>query len=431
MKPILQSHLKSIWTILSFCCFLSTSAQTVTTLAGSTSGYADGIGTAAQFNGSAGVAIANDGTLYVADRVNNRIRKIMPDGTVTTFVGSTQGFADGIGTAALFNLPMFLDIDAAGNIYVADSGNHRIRKITPSGVVTTIAGSTSGFADGNVSTALFDYPEGIAVDATGIIYVADAVNQRIRKIGLDGVVTTLAGNGSFGYVDGVGSSAQFKTPSGIAIDASGNVYVSEKQNHCIRKITSTGFVSTLAGNGMSGFVNGTGSAARFSNPFGVTVDASGNVFVADANNNRIRKITDTGIVTTIAGSVQGYLDAVGTAAKFYYPIGVCISNDGTIFVGESGNSLVRKITTTLTSVNYELLNQIAIYPNPTLNQLNLDVGNLSVSKITLFDSNGRELQSKKIIGNMTTLFLEDLASGVYLLNINTDEGSFYKRIIKK
>lgn len=432
MNQSLLNHFKKIVFFYFFLSFFTTFGQSVTTFAGSTAGFADGLGTTAQFNGPAGVAVADDGTLYVADRINNRIRKVMPDGTVTTIAGSVNGYADGVGTAALFDYPMFLDLDSSGNIYVADSGNHRIRKITPTGVVTTIAGgNTDGFLDGVGTAALFYYPEGIAVDAAGIIYVSDAGNQRIRKISLDNTVTTIAGNGNFGYVDGVGTAAEFKTPSGIDIDSAGNLYVAEKQNHCIRKITPSGVVTTVAGNGTSGYLDGVGTAAKFNVTFDVKVDGLGNLYVVDASNNRIRKIDSAGMVTTFAGSTAGHLDGVGTAAKFNYPIGICVANDGTIFVGESGNSIIRKIVNTLSTVDYELLNQVVIYPNPTSSFVHIDLGSLLGNELTLMDMKGRIIQSKKDFDSLAVLNVEHLANGIYLLDIKTDKGSITKKIIKE
>ncbi|MEO8516917.1 MAG: T9SS type A sorting domain-containing protein [Flavobacterium sp.] len=431
MKPISKYNLKKILILYSCFYFLSTTAQTVTTLAGSTSGFADGIGTAAKFNGSAGVAVDTDGTLYVADRINHRIRKITTTGLVSTLAGATQGFADGTGTAALFSYPMNLTVDVAGNVFVADSNNHRIRKITAAGVVTTVAGSTQGYLDGTRNAAQFDHPEGVAVDAAGNIFVGDTGNQRIRKITAAGVVTTLAGSGTFGFADGIGTLAQFWSPSGIAVDAAGNVFVAEKQNNRIRKITAAGLVTTLAGNSTSGFADGIGTAAKFNTPFSVAVDASGNVFVADSANNRIRKITAAGMVTTLAGSTQGYLDGIGTTAKFYYPIGVSVATDGTVFVGESGNSRIRKITTILSTDSFQLENQISVYPNPASSLINLELENLTADKITLFNLNGSAFQFEHSINNKTEIYIGNLANGIYVMQIITDKGTVYKKIVKE
>ncbi|MGI4751407.1 MAG: gliding motility-associated C-terminal domain-containing protein [Janthinobacterium lividum] len=276
----------------------------VTTFAGNLqAGSSDGTGNTAYFNNPMGLAADALGNVYVADVGNNKIRKIDPSGIVTTVAGSgTKTFADGIGTAAGFNNPQSITLDAIGNIYVADYGNSRIRKITQAGIVTTIAGSNYGFADGPGTTAKFISPSGIVSDKAGNIYVADQGNKRIRKIDQNGIVTTLAGNGNAGIMDGAGNIATFYNPSGLAIDAEGNIYVSDQLSMKIRQVTPTGFVSTVAGNTTIGSVDGIGIKASFSYPFGLVTDADNNIYVADAGNNKIREISSTAVVTTFAGS---------------------------------------------------------------------------------------------------------------------------------
>jgi sugar lactone lactonase YvrE len=321
----------------------------VITLAGSGDpGNADGIGEAAQFKSPYGVAVDSTGNVYVADLINYRIRKITPGGTVSTLAGTTQGYADGTGTAAKFGSPYGVAVDSAGTVYVADSSNHRIRKITPGGTVSTLAGSgtAGGFAEGSGTAAKFKSPFGVAVDSAGTVYVADSSNHRIRKItpGDAGTVSTLAGSGDPGNADGPGTAAQFYQPYGVAVDSAGTVYVADIDNHRIRKITPEGEVTTLAGSGNPGYAEGSGTAAQFSSPRGVAVDSAGTVYVADSLNHRIRKITPDGTVSTLAGSTQGFADGTGTAAQFNNPTGVAVNSAGTVYVADMGTNRIRKIT---------------------------------------------------------------------------------------
>lgn len=325
--------------------FVYGATKTVSTLAGSgLFGFADGTGTAAQFNHPIGIALDAAGNIYVTDAENNRIRKVTSTGTVTTLAGDgTAGSADGDGTAARFLSPRGVVLDASGNLYIADGINNRIRKITPTGTVTTLAGSgTRGSTDGNGVSAQFDFPKGIAIDASGNLYVADDLNARIRKVTPTGTVSTLAGS-TLGFADGVGTAAQFNRPTGVAVDAAGNVYVADSKNHRIRKITSTGEVSTLAGS-TEGIADGLGTAAKFSEPVGVAVDASGNVYVTDSDNNRIRKITPDGSVTTTAGgTLGGFTDGPAATARFNSPSGVAVDASGHIYLSDRLNNRIRKI----------------------------------------------------------------------------------------
>jgi hypothetical protein len=299
------------------------------------------------------VAVDGSGNTYVADQVNNRIRKITAAGVVTTLAGSgTAGFADGTGAAAKFNKPFGVAVDGAGTVYVADQVNHRIRKVTPAGVVTTLAGSgAQNFADGTGTAAQFSNPAGVAVDGAGTVYVADGSNNRIRKITPAGVVTTLAGSGTAGSANGTGTAAQFNYPAGVALDGSGTVYVGDYNSHRIRKITPAGVVTTLAGSGTAGFADATGTAAQFNGPAAVAVDGAGNVYVGDELNHRIRKVTPAGVVTTLAGSgngvgTGGFADGTGTAAKFSNPAGVAVDGSGTVYAADARNQRIRKITPT-------------------------------------------------------------------------------------
>lgn len=272
-------------------------------------GAADGAGTAARFNQPFGVAADGAGNVYVTDRDNNTIRKVTPAGVVTTLAGTAGvvGSADGTGAAASFDYPTGIATDSAGNVYVADYGNYAIRKITPAGVVTTLAGivGARGSTDGTRATARFNGPLSVATDSAGNVYVADVgipeLANTIRKITPAGVVTTFAGTaGASGSNDGTGTAARFDFPRGLTTDSAGNVYVADYDNHTIRKITPAGLVTTLAGKaGVEGSTDGTGAAARFDGPMAVATDRAGNLYVADEVGRAIRKITPAGMVSTV------------------------------------------------------------------------------------------------------------------------------------
>lgn len=270
---------------------------------------------------------------------------------VTTIAGDTySGNQDGTGTNALFFYPTGLTRDAAGNLYIADFYNNNIRKVTPAGVATTIAGvdGVSGYLDTTVATAAqFNFPTGIVADSHDNLFIADSYNNVIRKISTSGVVSTFAGTVSpylGDYADGTGAAAKFNMPYSLAIDASDNLYLSDFNNNRIRKITPGAVVTTLAGSGVAGFQNGTGTAAQFNSPQNLVVDPTGNVYVCDVQNNKIRKITTSGVVTTFAGSTVGNQNGTGTAAKFNSPIGITIDRNGNFYVADQGNDLIRKIT---------------------------------------------------------------------------------------
>lgn len=330
-------------------------AQIVSTIAGrGTGGSTDGSGTDASFSNPSSVAVDRNGNIYVADNGNHKIRKITSAGVVSTFAGNgTSGSADGVGAAASFNSPYGVAVDANDNVYVADFGNHKIRKITPSGMVSTFAGgSTYGSADGNSSTARFYYPFGLTVDGSGNVYVADRSNNKIRKITPLGIVSTLAGSGNAGSIDGNGVSASFNLPMDVAVDGSGNVYVADRNNNKIRKVTAAGAVSTFAGDNASGNVDGNGNSARFNYPYGVAVDGNGNVYVADYRNHKIRKITTSGVVSTFAGTgSSGSIDGNATTARFNSPTGVAVDVNGNVYVADISNHKIRKIALGVLPVN--------------------------------------------------------------------------------
>jgi sugar lactone lactonase YvrE len=321
----------------------------VATIAGSVGGYVDATGTAAQLNSPIGVEVAPDGTVYIADTGNHRIRKQTPDGAVTTLAGSgSPGFVDAKGAAAWFNSPADVARDGKGNLYVADRDNHAIRKITTDGAVTGLAGGgAAGLVDDTGVKARFNYPYSLAVTAAGLVYVADYGNHRIRKVTAAGVVTTLAGSTS-GYADGTGSGAKFFNPIGIAVDDQGNLYVGDYSNHRIRKVSPDGVVTTVAGSGMAGLLDGDAAVARFYYPWGVAVDSTGALVVADRYNYRLRRIAN-GLVTTWAGSGAGNLDGAGNAARFNSPVNLASDAHGFVYVADISNHRIRRVRDTAKS----------------------------------------------------------------------------------
>lgn len=315
----------------------------VSSLAGSTvAGFVDGTASDARFNYPTNVAIDKNGNVYVADYINKVIRKITPSGIVSTFAGNgSSGSTDGNGSNARFALPTGITIDANGNLYVADSGNFLIRKIDAAGNVTTVAGVA-------FNSLYFSHPKGIAIDSAGNLFVADYSNHRIRKIdGATGVITTIAGSGIAGSANGSGTDASFNFPTGITIDTTGNLYVTESNNggRSIRKITPAGLVTTVAGGSGSGFTDGTGTLATFVNPVGICFDLAGNLIIAD--NAKFRKVTTEGVVTTISnGQYQRLTNGPLISAEFTNLGGITRDAAGNIYVADTGNNTIRKISGT-------------------------------------------------------------------------------------
>lgn len=320
---------------------------TFTTLAGMAEviGFSDGTGSNARFTYPYGLAVDRFSNVYVSDTQNYVIRKIDTSGVVSTFAGvvGSPGSDDGTIGVARFNESRGIAVDLESNVYVVDLASHTIRKISTSGLVTTVAGlaGSPGSADGIGSEARFFYPTGVAVDLEGNLYVVDQNNNTIRKIDPSGAVVTLAGlAGNQGSDDGAGTDARFNYPYGIAVAGDGNIFVADQYNHTIRKITPSGYVTTFAGSaGTSGTSDGVGSDARFNYPTGLAVDAAGNLFVSDYHS--VRKISATGIVSTLAGGTQGFADGTGGFAQFNSPAGIAVDLDNQIYVADTGNQTIR------------------------------------------------------------------------------------------
>ncbi len=307
---------------------------------------ANGAGKTASFYNPTSVAVDASGNVYVADMGNALIRKITPDGLVTTLAGGGSGHhTDGTGSDASFWNPWGIAVDKSGNVYVADSANYIVRKITREGLVTTLAGQSEvkGTKDGPVNTALFQNPLDVAVDPSGVVYVSDG--GMIRKITTKGMVTTFPGSGGFEdykYKPGTGQTTYYAC--NVAVDSFGNIYSSDGIFQ-IYKITPVGVVKTFAGSaGVTGTTDGLGTHASFNYPSEIAVDLSGNIYVADSENNKIRKIAPTGLVITLAGSgAKGFSDGKGDEATFYRPRGIAVDKVGNVYVADC-NNLIRKIT---------------------------------------------------------------------------------------
>jgi sugar lactone lactonase YvrE len=310
---------------------------TISTVAGTgTPGYFGdgGAATSARLNAPTGVAGDPSGNLYIADWGNYRIRKVTPGGTISTVAGNgTLYFGDGgPATSAQLDGPRGVTVDASGNLYIADNGNHRVRKVTPGGTISTVVGNgTAGYSGdgGPAASARLNLPAGLAVDSSGNLYTADEEDCRIRKVTLGGTISTVAGNGTTGYSGdgGPATSAQLSGLRGVAVDPAGNLYIADTYNNRIRKVAPGGTISTVAGNGTEGYAGdgGPATSAQLSTPFGVAVDSGGNLYIADYGNHRIRRVTPGGTISTVAGTGSGGYSGDGgpaTSARLFLPSGV-------------------------------------------------------------------------------------------------------------
>jgi streptogramin lyase len=317
----------------------------VTTFAGEGTGaFNDGPLLSAKFKSPTGVTVAADGTLFIADMGNHRIRKIS-DGLVSTFAGNdTEGFINGHGLDAQFKSPYHIGSDKNGNLYILDQDISLIRKISPAADVSVFAGVVNpGYADGAAITARFQSDaSAVIADQSGNIYIGDTFNNSIRKINSDGQVSTFAGMQAEGFRNGDANNAQFRYPVAIAFDKPGNLFVADEGNYCIRKISIDGIVSTFSGSGTGGTTDGDHSTAEFNFINDMVADNRGNLYVAD--DNRIRKITPDGTVSTIAGSSAGYEEGDGASARFHGIGGLGIDVSGNLYVADIANNRIRKIS---------------------------------------------------------------------------------------
>ncbi|MEW2121908.1 RICIN domain-containing protein [Streptomyces sp. NPDC005474] len=311
----------------------------------------------AQLDHPYGIAVDSSGTLYFSDFGNHRVRKITADGTISSVAGTgSEGYGGDNGPAvqAQLNRPREVAVDSAGAIYITDSGNHRVRKVTADGTITTVAGTgTAGFSgdDGPATAAQLNGPLGVAVHSTGVLYVAEYHNHRVRKITTDGTISTVAGTGKagFGGDGGPATSAQLHHPYGLAVDSAGDLYIADGQNHRVRKVTADGTITTVAGTGTASFGGdgGPATSGQLNLPVGMVVDSTGVLYVAEYRNHRVRKITADGTITTVAGTgIAGISgdDGPATSGQLNLPYGLAVDCVDTLYIADHRNHRVRKVT---------------------------------------------------------------------------------------
>ncbi len=393
----------------------------------------------AQMKQATSVAVDASGNIYIADYIDSRIRKVSTSNIITTIAGTgTAGLSGdgGLAINAKLNNPAGISVDAAGNIYIADFSNNRIRKINTSGIISTIAGYTTapGFSgDGGIATsAQLSGPNGVVADAAGNIFIADYYNNRIRKINTSGFINTIAGTSTAGYSGdgGPATAAKINAPAAIIKDATGNIYFAEYLNHCIRMIDPSGIISTFAGTGgVSGFSGdgGPAIAAKLFDPAGLIMDATGNMFIADSYNNRIRKVNVSGNISTICGTgAAGYSGDAGSAslAKIYRPNGVATDVSGNVFIADLGNYRVRVICLAscpigtgtefiLSGVSGGEVLGVKLYPNPSNGIFNLQKDSDGDAELLIFNGLGQMVHEQKVIQGINSVFTVGLSNGLY------------------
>ncbi len=443
MKQILSAAV-----ILLFAIHNCADAQIITTIAG---GGATGLGdggpaTDGKFVTPISIVCDRSGNYYITDRDTNRIRKVDSTGIISTIAGTgVAGFSgdNGPSTAAKLQLPYGMTMDDAGNIYFSDPGNARIRKIDTSGIITTIAGNGLGGYNGDnmpATDAKLGAPGGVDIDNAGNIYFSEKVNNRVRKIDVSGIITTIAGTGTAGYNgDEIpATDAQLNEPNYVAVDANGNIYVADYMNNRIRKIDTSGIMHTFAGNGIQGYAgdNGQATKARLNRAVGVYVDVYGNVYVGDTYNNVVRKITTNGIIRTIAGNgTAGFSGDNGppTMAQLVFPVGITTDTAGNIYIADAGNNRIRFITSTLAIPEINNKNSIRIYPNPFTEHVSIRINTDIAETVRIWVTNMLGQRIKELIAQTNTQVDLSMAipAGIYTINAQTSKICLSEKIIVK
>jgi sugar lactone lactonase YvrE len=418
--------------------------QIITTVAGTgTYSYSGDGGPAvnAQLNQPKGVAVDPLGNIYIADYNNSRIRLVNTAGNISTFAGNGSSGSGGDGgpaTSASFAYSNAVAIDASGNVYITDAGNNRVRKINSSGIISTFAGNgTNGFGgDGGAATsAQLNNPIGLAVDANGNVYIADAYNHKIRKVNTSGVISTYVGTtAGFSGDGGPSTGAQIDQPTGIAIDKLGNLYIADNSNNRIRKVNSLGIISTIAGTGSYGFSGDGGNAtnANLANPNSVAADTSGNIYFSDYANDRVRKISKAGIISTLAGTfVSGYNGDGGLAsnAELYRPEGVAVDLYGNVYIADKLNHRIRKVAIA-TDVDQFDKGQIiySMYPNPASSFLAIEAKSSGEKVVAISNVQGERLYIENF-SDKTRIDLTSLPEAMYILMIQDGSSTSTSKLL--
>lgn len=405
-----------------------------------------GPATAAEFWEPQGVAVDASGNLYIGDYIDCVVRIVNTSGIISNFAGNhTNGFSGdgGPATAAELGTVVGIYIDASGNTLIADANNDRIRMVNTSGIITTIAGNgTPGYSGngGPASAAELSQPYDIIKDNTGNLYICDHNNHCIREVNTLGIIATIAGNGTYGYNGdgGPATAAQLYYPEGITLDKSGNLIIADFYNSRVRMVNSSGIISTIAGTG-AGASTGDGGPATAAGVFGPAkpiVDTAGNIYVSEFSDNEIRKINTSGIISTIAGvSTYGYYGDGGyaTAAELFQPFGICLDATGNIYIADMNNRRVREICGCPLAVQEQVnsVNECAIYPNPTDDNFTVKLSKTGKTVVTLYDITGREmLNTVKENTSAFNISVTEMPAGIYLLKLQSDDGTILTRKIE-
>lgn len=417
----------------------------VSTIAGTgNQDYTEGGGQAidADISLPTGIAIDNTGNIYFSEVGNSVVHKIATDGIITTVAGMVGQFGfsgDGdIATSAKLNFPTGIGVDTDGNLYICDKENHRIRKVDTSGNITTVAGNGTEGSDGDGGQAIsaqLNTPQGVVIDADGNLYICDDLNNKIRKVNINGIITTIAGTGGYGFSgdDGLATAAELKGPVDIDIDNAGNIFFADDDR--IRKIDLNGIITTVAGKQSFDEFNGDGGLAidaKFNEPRGVIVDASGNIFITDSSNHRIRKVTTDGIINTIVGTGSfGFFGGgfngdgqSGTDTQLKSPSDIVIDGAGNIIIADYKNHRIRKLNSSALGVTNFTVSNVNVFPNPITNSETLTIESQEViTHISIYNTVGQEIYSIKPNSTKHLLNLRNQKSGVYFIKLILSDAS--------